>query len=67
MPKLLGRASIEGSLNFVPRQASCDCPKSGTDHNHSDDHDLDDDGIRDWIANDESLYDAARSAGVEEI
>jgi len=52
------------ALSFVPRQASCDCPKSGSDHHHAPPR-LDDDDLRGWILNDEGLYRWARREGVE--
>ncbi len=50
-------------ISHVPRQASCDCPKSGTDHYH-DAPSLNDSERRDWVMNDESLYNWARREGV---
>ena len=60
------KESINKHLNFVPRQAGCDCPQRGTDHYHHDDHPLDDDDLHEWIINDEGLYNWARSEGVNE-
>jgi len=56
-------AAIKGVLNYVPSTASCSCPKSGTEHYH-DDAALNDTERRDWIMNDEGLYNWARSEGV---
>lgn len=50
-------------LGHVPKQASCDCPKSGTDHYHAAPK-LNDSDRRGWILNDEGLYNWARSEGV---
>jgi hypothetical protein len=58
------KEAVGRALGHVPRQASCDCPKSGTDHYHPA-PDLDDDDLEDWINNDEGLYNWARSEGVE--
>lgn len=52
------------SLGHVPRQASCDCPKIGTDHYHPAPR-LTDSDLRGWVLNDESLYQWARSEGVK--
>jgi hypothetical protein len=57
---------IDRSLNHVPRQASCDCPKSGTDHDHDEPQEHDDEDLRQWILNDEGLYSWATSEGVRE-
>jgi hypothetical protein len=59
------KEAISRQLNHVPRQASCDCPKSGTDHYHTDRNNrLDDAELRLWVLNDEGLYNWARSEGV---
>ena len=55
---------IKKAVGFVPRTASCYCPMSGTDHYHYPD-DMDDEEIRQWVLNDEGLYDWARAEGVE--
>lgn len=55
---------IDSRLNFVPRQASCSCPKSGTDHFHNDSRSHNDEERRGWVLNDESLYLMARDEGV---
>ena len=57
--------AINRSLNFVPRQAGCDCPKRGTDHYHDDGEPLNDRERRLWILNDEGLYNWARQEGVK--
>lgn len=57
------KACIGRALGHVPRTASCDCPKSGTDHYH-DAPKLSQSEIRLWILNDEGLYTWARSEGV---
>lgn len=56
-------AAINGALNFVPRTASCSCHKSGTDHHHEGQR-LNDSERRQWILNDEGLYNWARREGV---
>lgn len=56
--------AINGTLNHVPRTASCNCRLSGTDHIHNDGRKLDDAERRLWILNDEGLYNWARSEGV---
>lgn len=56
-------AAVGRALGHVPRTASCDCPRSGTDHYH-DAPRLSAGDLRDWIMNDESLYNWARSEGV---
>lgn len=57
-------AVITRVTSHVPRTASCSCPKSGTDHYHSDGCRLSSSDIRQWILNDEGLYSWARSEGV---
>lgn len=54
---------INSRLTYVPRTASCYCPKNGTDHNHEPER-LNDSERRLWILNDEGLYNWARSEGV---
>lgn len=56
--------SIGRALGHVPRTASCSCPKSGTDHYHAAPT-LNDSERRQWILNDEGLYQWARSQGVK--
>ncbi len=56
--KAIGRAR-----DFVSKQASCNCPKSGTDHYH-DKGSLNNEERRLWILNDEGLYMWAKSQGV---
>lgn len=56
-------AAIGRALGHVPRTASCYCPKSGTDHYH-DAPRLTDADRREWLLNDEGLYNWARSEGV---
>lgn len=58
-------AAINRAVGHVPKTASCDCYKSGTEHQHEPEKPLDYDERRLWILNDESLYNWARSAGVE--
>jgi hypothetical protein len=55
-------AYIGHTLAHVPRTASCDCPLSGTEHNHAAPK-LNDAERRRWIMNDEGLYRDARRAG----
>ena len=50
-------------IGHVPKTASCYCPKSGTDHYH-DKGNFSSNEIRQWILNDEELYQWARSEGV---
>ena len=61
------RADLESAIkrtrDFVPHQASCDCPLSRTDHTHSGEG-VTAEEIRQWILNDEGLYLWARSEGV---
>jgi len=59
LDQAIGRAT-----GHVPRTASCDCPKSGTDHYHAPER-LNDSERRLWILNDEGLYRWARSEGVK--
>lgn len=54
---------IDQAVGHVPRTASCYCPKSGTDHYHQPEP-RNDRERQDWIMNDESLYNWARSCGV---
>jgi len=56
-------AAIGRVFGDVPRTASCDCPRSGTDHYHEPPR-LSDADRRDWILNDAGLYRWARSEGV---
>ena len=56
-------AKINRVLCHVPASASCYCPKSRTEHDHEPKPRNDADR-RQWIANDEGLYDWARSEGV---
>jgi hypothetical protein len=42
---------INQVLNHVPRQASCNCHKSGTDHYHTDSNNLSYVDRREWILN----------------
>lgn len=62
------RTEIDGfinrSLNHVPREASCSCPRSRTDHYHDDTRRLNDEDRYVWIINDAGLYAWARSEGV---
>ena len=61
------RAEIDAAINriecHVPKTASCDCYRSGTEHDHEPEP-RDDAERRLWIENDEGLYSWARSEGV---
>jgi len=57
-------SAINKALNFVPRSASCDCRKSGTDHIHENGRSLNNSERRLWVLNDAGLYAWARSEGV---
>jgi hypothetical protein len=57
--------AINQAVNHVPRQASCYCHQSGTDHTHAPEGRLTAHEIRLWILNDEGLYSWARSEGVK--
>ena len=61
------RAQIDSAINrnrgYVPKTASCYCLKSGTDHHH-DLGALNDSDRRQWILNDEGLFNWAVSKGV---
>lgn len=54
------REEINRALNYVPKEAGCDCPKRGTNHYHNNRHRLTGEDIRQWVLNDEGLYSAAR-------
>ena len=56
--------AIDRSVGHVPRTASCDCEKIGTDHFHQPAA-RNDSERRQWILNDEGLYRWARSEGVK--
>lgn len=56
-------AAINQVIGHVPRTASCYCPLSGTEHQHASEP-LNDSERRQWILNDEGLYNWARSEGV---
>jgi len=59
-------SGVSAYLNHVPATASCSCPLSGTEHDHVyDNTDMDDEQIRQWILNDEGLYNWARGEGVD--
>jgi len=59
-------SGVNAYLNHVPATASCNCPRSGTEHTHADDNmDVDDEDVKQWILNDESLYNWARGEGVD--
>lgn len=64
------RQELERAINNVtgrvPRTASCYCPKSGTDHQHESEP-LTTKDLRDWILNDEGLYQWAKSEGMRNI
>lgn len=57
-------AAINRALNHVPREASCYCPRSGTDHYHDNSPRRNDDERREWIVNDAGLCFWARREGV---
>jgi hypothetical protein len=57
------QAAVARVLGRVPRQASCYCPRSGTEHDHDVER-LSVAELGEWIANDEGLYSWARSEGV---
>jgi hypothetical protein len=57
-------SAINRALNHVPKQASCYCHLSGTDHDHSDAPKRNDEDRRQWVLNDQGLYNWARSEGV---
>ena len=57
--------TINGYLNYIPKSASCDCPKSGTNHYHNDHPARGDDELRAWVLNDEGLYSWAKSDDVD--
>ena len=56
-------ACINSVVGRVPRTASCYCHLSGTDHQHEAPR-LNDSERRDWIMNDEGLYNWAWRSGV---
>lgn len=56
---------INRALNYAPRTASCNCPRSGTDHTHEQRRPLSAGDLREWILNGEGLYNLARSEGVK--
>lgn len=55
---------ISERLDFVPRTASCYCPRSGTAHTHAPTRRLNNSDRAEWLANDEALYLWAREEGV---
>ena len=55
---------IDDAISYVPKEASCDCPLSGTNHHHKPEP-MDDNEITDWVMNDESLYNWAIAEGVD--
>lgn len=58
--------TVRAILGHVPRQASCRCYMSGTDHQHDDVRTpADDDERETWVLNDEGLYLWAVGDGVE--
>jgi hypothetical protein len=57
-------AAIDGAIGYVPRTASCYCPKSGTEHTHQRRGIRSNEERRQWLLNDEGLYSWARSCGV---
>ncbi len=56
--------AIMRQINYVPRQASCNCPKSGTDHYHDDARRPSNEDRRMFVINCEPLYLLARRHGV---
>lgn len=60
--------AITHARDFVPRTASCFCHRSGTDHRHTDSDGqaarVTDTERREWVLNDEGLYQWARWEGV---
>lgn len=54
---------INARLNVVPASASCNCPRSGTNHTHNDNPRRNDSEREQWVLSDESLYLDARAAG----
>lgn len=54
---------INRVLNHVPKEASCYCPKSRTEHTHTGGRPLDDEERASWVLNDEGLYSWAEEAG----
>ena len=56
---------ITRAAQFVPKTATCYCPKNGTDHYHDDQPRINDEERRQWIMSDEGLYRWARSEGVK--
>ncbi len=50
-------------LSFVPATAGCFCHRKGTNHFHETPP-INDKDRREWIRSDESLYNWARSEGV---
>lgn len=58
-------AAINGALSFTPKEATCSCPLSRVrDHHCGGSSSLNDEERRQWVLNDEGLYNWARSEGV---
>ena len=55
--------AIRRVRDHVPATASCNCPRSRTDHYHEGER-INDSERRQWILNDEGLYRWARAEGV---
>lgn len=55
---------VNSQLNFVPREARCDCPKSGTDHYHTNKRKHTLVQLEEMVVNHYELVIAARKAGV---
>lgn len=55
---------VNSQLNFVPREASCDCPRSRTDHYHANKRKYTLVQLEEMVVNHYELVIAARKAGV---
>ncbi len=60
-PELI--ACVSRAIGHVPKQAGCDCPLRGTDHQHESETPADDE-LELWIAYVEGLYLWAKRDGV---
>ena len=56
--------AIDRAMNYVPKEASCNCHLSGTNHTHVSNRRRGDEERRQWVLNDEGLYNWARNEGV---